>query len=460
MWEEEGGSVGDDDSKPLPLPIDHESNMFEDADEDDAPVPFSPIAAAATVLARSASASVSPAASPVTSPATIALEHTAIPPSPTVSIAASPIFASATKPNPPAKPSPLVTSTNGDTDVTSSHANQNGAGEHEDEDHVPLAVVRERQSAQNSPSTPTTPASLARTMLQSPLRSSADKKPLPKLADTEAQSVARSSSSSSDWHHVSKNRYDADMPPLSVESSMMPAGWPEYQNPTPGNYDSPSESEDEYDSSDTSSDLGTVPRRTPKEPQSTFTSTYVPSTLSRQASTEDFGSSGYSSSRTVKPKTSGWFGSIYNAFQNFIDPELTEEQLYPEGVPGKPPVPTPDEDFAEGKKLFDARQYEKAVKCFELAVAGSNHVEAMKYLADCYTPARLSNSSKVSDWTKRRMTVLATLKACSSTLFSSNAPTTTVTRVNTLFSSARLLTQDTHRHARVWSFPTPRREGI
>ncbi|KAJ3218091.1 hypothetical protein HDU67_006649 [Dinochytrium kinnereticum] len=392
------------------------SDIFEDADEDDVPVPFSPVGAGSAV-ASSPHAVVDPPTP--SSP----MAHFASTASPSLSLP------SKTAPHQhPAKPTPLVTTPVPpqqdipelplkDESVVPAVISPPVMVGHEDEDHVPLAVVRERHSAQNSPATPTTPMSFARTVLQSPLRvSSSDFKPLPKPDDPEGADESLEAPAVSST--VSKEKFDAEMPPLSVQS-IMPASWPEFKTPAPaaGNYESQSESEGDYDSSDTSSDLGTIPRKTPRETSVGMGSrSYsTSSSFSRQLSSEDLRASGVGT-RTVKPKTSGWLGSIYNAFQSFIDPELTDDQLLTNGSPSNglkrsdsmPTVPTPDEDFMEGKKMFDGKQYSKAVKLFELAVAACNHVEAMKYLAECYVPSRLSNSSKVSDWTKRRMAVLNT----------------------------------------------------
>ncbi|KAI9340683.1 hypothetical protein DFJ73DRAFT_762589 [Zopfochytrium polystomum] len=112
--------------------------------------------------------------------------------------------------------------------------------------------------------------------------------------------------------------------------------------------------------------------------------------------------------------SAGILSSIVNAFQAIIDPELTEEELLgppPEYSPTHitpPAVYNPEDDFYEGKKFYDQRQWEKAVRLFETAAVQCDHVEAMKYLIECYHPSRLANATKVKEWTNRRMAVLGT----------------------------------------------------
>ncbi|KAJ1554658.1 hypothetical protein HK405_004437, partial [Cladochytrium tenue] len=116
--------------------------------------------------------------------------------------------------------------------------------------------------------------------------------------------------------------------------------------------------------------------------------------------------------RTPQPPSGGILSSIYNAFQSFVDPEMTEEELLgpkPEySAPSKTVIYSPEQDFFEGRRLFEQRQWQKAVRYFETAALQCEHVEAMKYLADIYQPSRLANASKAAEWMKRRMAVLAT----------------------------------------------------
>lgn len=125
---------------------------------------------------------------------------------------------------------------------------------------------------------------------------------------------------------------------------------------------------------------------------------------------------------------SGIFSSIAGAINSFIDPDLTEEELlgpepedpfdFPTAIlqpsdsslstTAKPGAYNPDDDFFEGKKLFDQRQWEKARFHFETAAMQCDHIASMWYLVEIFHPSRLSNASKVSEWTKRRMTLLST----------------------------------------------------
>ncbi|KAJ3107442.1 hypothetical protein HDU97_004038 [Phlyctochytrium planicorne] len=450
--------------KPPPTPT---SDIFEDADEDDEdaippaipfkspqPVASQPTPSPAAVPKQQQQPSVSSSSLVSSSPKKkkgsqqaeqqpqayfFATPAAAAASSPIVSAASSPVktnvLVAVTEPiSAPVSPKspetgrtnkpipPLVTIPTMETPEVPSKEDMDDDSEPEDEDHVPLAVVKERHSAQNSPATPTTPMSFAsvsrdsRTVLQSPLRSAAEGKPLPKLHDQDSQQYGVGFSSFVLGDIAATINIELMRNASSCKKvETTPESWPSLKR-TEEPYYSQSESEADYDSSDTSSDLGTVPRRTPRA--TTSSSSYSSErmgSMTSKISTEELGASG--SGRPLRPKASGWFGSIYNAFQNFVDPEIPEEQLVAEinnakaAEKGSIPVskvPTPDEDFFEGKKLFEAKQYEKAVKQLEIAVAACNHVEAMKYLADCYTPQRLSNTSKLSEWTKRRMAVLGT----------------------------------------------------
>jgi TPR repeat protein len=74
--------------------------------------------------------------------------------------------------------------------------------------------------------------------------------------------------------------------------------------------------------------------------------------------------------------------------------------------PRKVVLPLPSKqaeiEYEEGKTHFENKQWELAVKRFEMAANTYCHPESMKYLAKLYEPSRLANASKVIEWTRRR----------------------------------------------------------
>ncbi|KAJ3194385.1 hypothetical protein HK101_002858 [Irineochytrium annulatum] len=212
--------------------------------------------------------------------------------------------------------------------------------------------------------------------------------------------------------------------------SSVPASWPNPVYSKEYSEDGEDDDEDDYDEDededyDTSEDSVDV-RVTAKAPAAKSTSKnavepistgHAAAAAASWSATSEF-STGRIMSAEQTPasaKSSGWFGSIYNAFQSFIDPEMTDDQLFPNGItpsdinavaPDR--APHPDDDYFEGKRLFDTKQFDRAVNKLEQAAAACNHVEAMKVLAECYVPSRLANASKAAEWTKRRLAVMGT----------------------------------------------------
>ncbi|KAJ1548897.1 hypothetical protein HK405_013328, partial [Cladochytrium tenue] len=199
-----------------------------------------------------------------------------------------------------------------------------------------------------------------------------------------------------------------------VVGQAAPAGWPD-DLPRDANEEEASDDASSFVSSRKSDELPTQSRTQPAPvAPAAPASTAPPGKLTVETAVKTATPAPAPSSvpRTPQPRSGGILSSIYNAFQSFVDPELTEEELLgpkPEySAPAKAVIYSPEQDFFEGRRLFEQRQWQKAVRYFETAALQCDHVEAMKYLADIYQPSRLANASKAAEWTKRRMAVLAT----------------------------------------------------
>ncbi|KAJ3192037.1 hypothetical protein HK101_007142 [Irineochytrium annulatum] len=414
-----------------PPPSPH-SDAFEDADEDDeweppaaavkpAPSLSSPVMARSGSLSASVFRPMTPASAPSSPLRPPSLSASVLPSSTTPPVPSSPLRQPvATSPARVApRTVPALTPLTTAAQPTPSAPAQ--VTHSDEEDHIPLAIVKERNSPSPSGGGPNPfggPPPL------SPLRSavanvSEEKAPESVVASAAAErraskigSLSRKASRNGDV-----NGAEGDDTKTSAASSSAPT--PVTKSPT-----IPSQTVSTLD--DLKEDVKEPTPMSPREVREATTTPPVQNmsrtvSLNKRLNVEEI-------KAPDSPKSSRWLGNLYNKFQSFLDPELPADWAPPE--PGlskssslasindleyiqRPGVTfvvprTADDDYVDGKQLFDSRQYEKAVFKFEQAVAAANHVEAMRLLSECYAPSRLANAFKANDWVKRRLIVLST----------------------------------------------------